>query len=460
MKRALARLGDPDRPSALPRLGPWRNAPFALFVVGILAYGAALAWYTLHRFDLVNLIREGYWDDPFYYYQIAYHMAEGRFSTFDGGLTRTNGYHPLWLFLLTPFYWLFDKTEALFAFKAFEIMLLAGGAALVAVAARAARLPWILLFAVLPTLCAQGGMLWGMEAALVLFMLGLLMLAMCLFARDPVRWRWPLAAVAFALPWARLEWAAVAVAATAALGFLEWSGRLSCARNAPPPTAVPCGPGIASRGALFRLLRLQAAVPLAGALAGVLVYFAYNGVVFGGIVPVSGVVKADVRTPRLWEEEGGYALAKSFEAYVRSEAFDNELLIALEVCVYALLAWWLSGRVRNREDTLLLVFVTGVFGLAAGHLAMFAQCVLFLHPWQTMSLLWEWYFVPAHLMEALVVPLRCCMGIYLVRRLVGRGCRARPTSCAWRRSSPRRSCSRRKWTSPSRSGSSTWRKAT
>ena len=101
-----------------------------------------MAWYTLHRFDLVNLIREGYWDDAFYYFQIAYHMAEGRFSTFDGGLTRTNGYHPLWLFLLTPFYWMFDKTEALFVFKALEIMLIGGGVALVAVAARVARLPW------------------------------------------------------------------------------------------------------------------------------------------------------------------------------------------------------------------------------------------------------------------------------------------------------------------------------
>ena len=203
------------------------NALFALFVAGILGYGAAFAWYMLDRFDLFNLLRDVSYDDAFYYYQIAYHMAEGRFSTFDGGLTRTNGYHPLWLLLLTPFYWVFDKTEALFAFKALEIVLIAGGVALVAVAARVARLPWFLLFAVLPALYAQTGMLFGLEAALVLFMLGLLLLAMCLFARDPMRWRWPLAAVAFALPWARLECAAVAVAATTALGFLEWSGRLS-----------------------------------------------------------------------------------------------------------------------------------------------------------------------------------------------------------------------------------------
>ena len=219
-------------------LAPFRNALFALFVAGILGYGAAFAWYMLDRFDLVNLLGDMNYDDAFYYYQIAYHMAEGRFSTFDGGITRTNGYHPLWLFLLTPFYWVLDKTEALFVFKALEIVLIAGGVALVAVAARVARLPWILLFAVLPALYAQTGMLFGLEAALVLFMLGLLLLAMCLFADDPARWRWPLAAVAFALPWARLECAAVAVAATAALGFLEWSGRLSRARDGSSPSAA------------------------------------------------------------------------------------------------------------------------------------------------------------------------------------------------------------------------------
>ena len=386
------------------------NALFALFVVGILGYGAAFAWYMLDRFDLVNLLRDVSYDDAFYYYQIAYHMAEGRFSTFDGGLTRTNGYHPPWLFLITPFYWVLDKTEALFVFKALEIVLIAGGVALIAVAARVARLPWFLLFAVLPALYAQTGMLFGLEAALVLFMLGLLLLAMCLFAHDPARWRWPLAAVAFALPWARLECAAVAVAAATALCFLGWSGRLSRA----PAGASPARRAASLAAASLRLLRLHAAVPLAGAFAGVLVYFAYNGFVFGGIVPVSGVVKA-LLSQREWEREGGYGLAESVEAFARSEPFDDELLTVLEVCIYALLVWWLARDSRSRKDALLLAFVASVFGLAAGHLAKFAQSVLLMHPGTVV--LW-WYFVPAYLMEALVVPLRCCIGIYLVRRFV------------------------------------------
>ena len=85
-------------------------------------------------------------DDSFYYFQIARNLAEGKFSTFDGGITQTNGYHPLWMLLITPFYWVFDKEAALFAIKAFEIMLIAGGVALVAAAARLARLPYIALF--------------------------------------------------------------------------------------------------------------------------------------------------------------------------------------------------------------------------------------------------------------------------------------------------------------------------
>ncbi len=40
-------------------------------------------------------------DDAFYYHHIAMNWARGRASTFDG-VTRTNGYHPLWQLLLIP----------------------------------------------------------------------------------------------------------------------------------------------------------------------------------------------------------------------------------------------------------------------------------------------------------------------------------------------------------------------
>ena len=177
----------------------------------------------LTNVDVINLLRGVNNDDSFYYFQIARNLAEGKFSTFDGGITRTNGYHPLWMLLITPFYWILDPETALFAIKAFEIMLIAGGVALIAAAARLARRPWILLFATLPLLYQHTALFLGLEAAAALFMLGLFFLALMLYARNPARWPWPLAAVAFALPWARLEYIAVSLAATTALCVIEWS---------------------------------------------------------------------------------------------------------------------------------------------------------------------------------------------------------------------------------------------
>ena len=228
------------------------NALFVLFIGGILAYGAGFAWYMLARFDLVNLIRDVNADDSFYYFQIARNLADGKFSTFDGGITRTNGYHPLWLFLITPFYWVFDKEAALFAIKAFEIMLVAGGVALVTAAARLARTPWVLTFAALPMLYQQRALFLGMEAAAGLFMLGLFILTACLFARSPARWKWPLATVAFALPWVRLEYVAISLAATAALCLIEWSGRES-----PSPAKGEGGLGAQDGGLAHSVLTMN-----------------------------------------------------------------------------------------------------------------------------------------------------------------------------------------------------------
>jgi len=42
-------------------------------------------------------------DDGFYYFQVARNLAAGQGFTFDG-LNPTNGFHPLWLFLITPLF--------------------------------------------------------------------------------------------------------------------------------------------------------------------------------------------------------------------------------------------------------------------------------------------------------------------------------------------------------------------
>ncbi len=378
-----------------------RNALFILFIAAILAYGAAFAAYMLTRFDLFNLIRDVNYDDGFYYFQIAYNLAEGKFSTFDGGITRTNGYHPLWLFLITPFYWALDKEAALFAIKAFEIMLIAGGVALIAVAARLARLPWILLFALLPTLYGIHALIIGLEAALALCMLGALFLSLMLYARNPARWKWLLAAVAFALPWARLEYIAISLAATGALCLMELSWR-----------DKPLG---ASWREFARSIpALKSLLPLLAAISGILVYFAYNQLVFGGVIPVSAATKrAWMQT--LWNGEGGYSLTRSFQNTLQISPFDYELPVALAICACFLIIWWFARRSRSRDDWLALVFLLCVFSLAAGHLAKFAQTVLLGHPYRDIH---AWYYVPAYLMMALMIPVGCYVVIYFVRRFI------------------------------------------
>ncbi len=374
-----------------------RRLPFALFVCGLLAYAAAYAWHMLTAFDLVNILRDVNYDDSFYYFQIAYNLSQGKFSTFDG-ITQTNGYHPVWLLLITPFYWLFDKETALFGIKAFEIMLVAGGMTLIALAAWLARLAWPLLFAALPMLYRNPlELLWGLEAAAALFVLALLILAVCLYIRDPERWKWHVAAVAFALPWVRLEYIAVSLAATAALCAIEWSRQERRALSL-------------SELANFR----RAYIPLIGAVGGILVYFAYNRLAFGGALPVNALTK-QAWSQNKWAREGGYDFIQNFGDTLRLGVFDYELLIALEICAYLLLIWRLALRSNERRDWLLVAFLVGVFGLAAGHIAKFAQSVLIMHPNEAHRI---WYFVPAYLMAALIIPIRLYIAIYLIRRLL------------------------------------------
>ena len=375
----------------------WR-LPLALFICALLAYAAAYAWHMLTTFDLINLIRDVNYDDSFYYFQIAYNLSQGKFSTFDGGITQTNGYHPVWLLLITPFYWLFDKETALFGIKAFEIALIAGGAALIALAAWLARLAWLLLFAALPTLYRNPHeLLYGLEAAAAMFTLSLLILAVCLYMRDPPRWKWPLAAIAFALPWARIEYIAISLAATGALLAIEWSRQ---ERRSPR---------------LSELAKLwNAYIPLIGAAAGILVYFAYNRLVFGGALPISATTR-QAWSQDLWAQDGGYDFVQSLQGALQFAAFDYELLIAFEICAYLLIAWWFALRSNDRRGWLLLAFMVGVFGLAAGHIAKFAQSVLTMHPDHASQI---WYFVPAYMTDALIIPIRLYVAIWLIRRFI------------------------------------------
>ena len=382
----------------LARSRAGRDGPFVLFFLGLLGGSAWFAYRLLSGLDFLELLHL-IPDDAYYYSQIARNMAAGQFSTFDGGITLTNGYHPAWLFLITPLYWVFDAKEALVAIKGLEIGLLAGGVALVAVAARLARLPWILLAFVPLALSQHGGLIAGMEAAARVFAYGLMFAFLGGYARNAERWKWPLAGLAFALPWVRLEDLAVSVAVTGTLFLLEirrFRGEGG-------------GGELQERGASWT--SLPALGPLLATAASLPVYCAYNSLVFGGPVPVSGAVKW-VLSQRRWVRDGGYDLVRSFQETAAFEAFDSELLAALEICAYLLILLWIG---RSRGDWFSTVFLVGAFGLAIGHLATFWNFVFNLH---FAELVWPWYFASARLMMAILVPIRCYMGICFIRKFV------------------------------------------
>ena len=385
-----------------------REIPLALYLIGLLL---GSAWFAqrlvsgLDFFDLLHLFQ----DDAFYYFQIARNLAEGKFSTFDGGITLTNGYHPAWVLMLTPLYWIFDLEEALGAIKVLEIGLIAGGIALLVVAARIVRLPWILLAATPALLARHGGLLEGMEAAASVFALGALFAVLSGYARNPARWKWPLAAIAFALPWVRLEYVAVALASTGALFLFELSGWGRGGEGKGTSEGSGVRKGIAS------VASLPAFAPLAAAGLSLLTYFSYNRLVFGGPVPVSGAVK-QMWSRYVWDLEGGYDFVRSLQETAQLAAFDGELLLAGEICAYLALVAWMGRRRRSQEDWFAAAFLLGALGLAIGHLATFGNAVLNLHP---VDAAWPWYFVPATLMAALMIPLRCYVGVWLIRRTLG-----------------------------------------
>ena len=300
-----------------------RRAAFSAFLLALFGYGGFLAYYTLTHFDVVNLHRDGFVDDAFYYFEIAKNLATGEFSTFDGGITRTNGYHPFWLLLITPLYWLCDVYSALFGIRALEIMLIAGSVALVAVAVRLAALPWILLFAALPALYhTTNRMLLGVEAGAGAFALGAFAAAAVLTVRDPARWRGVLASIAFLLPWVRLEYVVISLFVTCALHLL------------PPPG--PRWPGRHLLG--WGRLRSEG-LPIFAAVAGILAYFLYNGLVFGGIVPISGALKIEWSAD--WRQKQGIVSLWDYwptAAERFSDVAHDDLVRLAELCCYTLAA--------------------------------------------------------------------------------------------------------------------------
>jgi len=97
-----------------------------LLVAGI--FGAALVFHlAVVRQDFSVLAKNGFlYDDSFYAFKIAHSIAGGGGASFDG-IHPTNGFQPLYVFLLVPFYWLFpsDLVSPIYAALALSALLTA-----------------------------------------------------------------------------------------------------------------------------------------------------------------------------------------------------------------------------------------------------------------------------------------------------------------------------------------------
>ncbi len=84
---------------------PRRASRIAASTIDVVALLCSLGMISLLFFDPLYTILSVSSDDAFYYYEIASNIVAGYGSTFDQ-TAPTNGYHPLWMLILLPVFWL------------------------------------------------------------------------------------------------------------------------------------------------------------------------------------------------------------------------------------------------------------------------------------------------------------------------------------------------------------------
>jgi hypothetical protein len=89
----------------------------------IAAAAALVIWLALAWQPVPTLVARFNGDDAYYYLTIARHIAAGQGASFDG-IAATNGFHPLYLMLIVPFFWMFPTDGELVVQGQAAIMML------------------------------------------------------------------------------------------------------------------------------------------------------------------------------------------------------------------------------------------------------------------------------------------------------------------------------------------------
>ncbi len=296
-------------------------------------------------------------EDGFYYFKIAQHVASGHGSTFDGR-NLTNGYHPLWLLLLVPVFWLAPSANAALTVGVLvQVGLSAVAVSLVYVTARQlmGRVGAVLaaqLWLVFTASVTLGGQEFAVQAVGVLA-------AACLYLRArphvrsaPVATCGALGLVLALTVLARLETLALAVMVG---GWLAWSR-------------------VRRRGARQQAACLAAVgLPV---LVVVLGYVAVNLMLFGSLVPVSAAVKREWSAALLaadpWFHAHGWLAAKARHALwplTKSDGLSTvHLALGIPVITGLWSLRWIAPRVIARGAIYRLLTAVSpfiAFGLAS-----------------------------------------------------------------------------------------------
>jgi hypothetical protein len=216
----------------------------------ILALAAGwIAMLAPFAFELAAIVRSGHValvrrfpDDGFYYLEIATRLARGQGFTFDG-IHATNGFHPLWEFMLVPVAAVFAGDALIRAAAVLGLVIcLVALLLVVRVVWRAAGPGPALFGGVVATQFALHGWVNGMEGPAVLLAVALLLTALAAADREsPGRW-FLVGLCSAVLVLARLDFALVIAIVPVALWLRSRSWRVVgwwCAGGA--VLAVPFG---------------------------------------------------------------------------------------------------------------------------------------------------------------------------------------------------------------------------
>ena len=162
----------PDDPKSNPGARLRVRLQAAVFILAALIQAPVIFSHENYLLSWFNI------DDGFYYFVTARNIADGLGVTFDG-IAPTNGFHPLWMLVVTPIFALPGQVLPLRVLAALLIAINATSAALVTrLASRRLSLPAAslsgLAFALIPAIhnyTARGGMEAGLSGLMMILLL-------------------------------------------------------------------------------------------------------------------------------------------------------------------------------------------------------------------------------------------------------------------------------------------------